>query len=199
MMMLQFDPGGDKRFNKIKRKITLLAMIVFFISSITELYAPPAEPAESKKGAFKAEDGLYIGFLWPLRGSASSPYGMRRDPISGDIVKHHAGLDIAAPGGTQVVASRAGRVTFAGTRDEYGKLVILSHANDMETRYGHLSSLRVKQGHFVRPGQVLGTVGHTGRSTGNHLHFEIRESGRVADPMKWLVPYGYMMPLREAQ
>ena len=178
---------------KVKRKIILMALAVLFIAlAVRPCMSKLSEPG---KGVVKAEDGLYIGFLWPLRGSASSPYGMRRDPLSGDIVKHHSGLDIAAPGGAQVVASRAGRVTFAGTRGGYGKLVILSHAGDMETRYGHLSSIKVQQGHFVRPGQALGTVGDTGRSAGNHLHFEIRESGRVVDPMKWLVPYGYMMPL----
>ena len=180
---------------KIKRKIILSALAVLFITLMAGAHA--SEPAELKKGAVKVEDGLFIGFLWPLRENASSPYGMRRDPISGDIVKHHAGLDIAAPGGTQVTSSRAGRVTFAGMRGGYGKLIILSHADNMETRYGHLSSFKVKEGHFVRPGQVLGTVGDTGRSTGNHLHFEVLISGRAADPMKWLVPYGYMMPLRQ--
>ena len=194
--MTQFGPLGEKRLNEMKRKTTLLVLVAFLISSITELCVSPAEPAKPKEGAFKVGEGLYIGFLWPLRVSASSQFGTRHDPISTDIVKHHVGLDIAVPGGTHVVASHAGRVTFAGTRGGYGKLVILSHANDMETRYGHLSALKVKQGHFVRPGQVLGTVGDTGRSTGNHLHFEIRESGHAVDPMKWLVPYGYMMPLK---
>ena len=171
--------------------LTLAALLIF-------ITGPGAESAEPKKGAVKVEEGLFIGFLWPLRGNANSPYGMRRDPISGDIVRHHSGLDIAASGETQVVASRAGRVTFAGTRGGYGRLVILSHAHDIETRYGHLSSFKVKEGHFVRPGQVIGAVGDSGRSTGNHLHFEVRVSGRSDDPMKWLVPYGYMMPLKKA-
>ena len=178
---------------EIKRIIFLLALAAFLIF----ITGPRAEPAEPKKGAVKVEEGFFIGFLWPLRGNSNSPYGTRRDPISGDIVKHHSGLDIDAVGGTQVVASRAGRVTFAGTRGGYGRLVILSHANDIETRYGHLSSFKVKEGHFVRPGQVIGAVGDTGRSTGDHLHFEVRVSGRADDPMKWLVPYGYMMPLKQ--
>ena len=178
---------------KIKRKITLLVLTAFMIIGL----CAPGSP-EPRQGAVKMEEGFYLGFLWPLRGSTSSQYGMRRNPFGGDIVRHHAGIDIAAPGGTRVVASRAGRVTFAGTRGGYGKLVILSHANDMETRYGHLSSINVKEGHFVRPGQVLGAVGTTGRSTGNHLHFEIRKSGRAVNPMRWLVPYGHMMPLRQA-
>jgi murein DD-endopeptidase MepM/ murein hydrolase activator NlpD len=177
---------------EINRKIFLSISTAFLI-----LFAGLCASAQPGKGAVKVEEGLFLGFLWPLRGNANSPYGMRRDPISGDIVRHHSGIDIAAPGGAHVVASRAGRVTFADTRGGYGKLVILSHAGDMETRYGHLSSFKVKEGHFVRPGQALGTVGDTGRSTGNHLHFEIRVSGRADDPIKWLVPYGYMMPLKQ--
>ena len=175
-------------------KIVLLAFMAFIIS-ITE-QCEPAE-AKSRQGVVKVEEGFYLGFLWPLRGNGSSPYGMRRDPLDGDIVKHHAGLDIAASGMAQVVASRAGRVIFAGLLGNYGKLVIVRHSGDMETRYGHLSSIKVKEGHFVRPGQELGTVGSTGRSTGGHLHFEVRVSGRTVNPMKWLVPYGYMMPLRQ--
>ena len=181
------------------QKIKKIALPACVLLLVIVLAAKPqvSESAETRQGAVKVEEGLYIGFLWPLRGNASSPYGMRLDPL-GDVVKNHTGLDIAAPGGTHVVASRAGRVTFAGTRGGYGKLVILSHADNMETRYGHLSSFNVKEGHFVRPGQMLGTVGGTGRSTGNHLHFEVRVNGRVDDPMKWLVPYGYMMPLKQA-
>ena len=183
---------------EIKIKISVLALTTLLATLFTLVSGPRASwSAGPKNGAVEAEEGLFIGFLWPLRGNASSPYGMRRDPISGDIVKHHAGLDIAAPGGAQVAASRAGRVIFAGTRDNYGKLVVLSHNDDMETRYGHLSSFKVKQGDFVRPGQVLGAVGDTGRSTGNHIHFEIRKSGCAVDPIKWLVPYGYMMPLKQ--
>ena len=180
-----------------KIKTALLALAAFLFALGTPVAGLCALPAEPKKGAVKVEDGLYIGFLWPLRGSTSSAYGMGHDPISRDIVRHHSGLDISAPVGTQVVASRAGRVTFAGALGGYGNLVILSHADNMETRYSHLSSFKVKQGNFVRPGQVLGAVGNTGRSTGGHLHFEVRESGRTVDPMKWLVPYGFMMPLRQ--
>jgi murein DD-endopeptidase MepM/ murein hydrolase activator NlpD len=150
-----------------------------------------------KQGVTKLEEGLFVGFLWPLYGETSSSYGSRVDPIDGGITRHHAGVDLAAPKGTGVAASRAGRVVFAGFREKYGNLVILRHSNDMETRYGHLSSIKVKKGAFVRPGQALGKVGSTGRSTGNHLHFEIRVSGQAVDPLKWLVPYGFMMPRRE--
>jgi murein DD-endopeptidase MepM/ murein hydrolase activator NlpD len=150
-----------------------------------------------KQGAAKLEEGLFVGFLWPLYGETSSPYGNRADPIDGRIVRHHAGVDLAAPKGAWVAASRAGQVIFAGSRGNYGNLVILRHSDDMETRYGHLSSIKVKKGAFVRPGQVVGVVGSTGRSTGYHLHFEVRISGRGVDPLKWLVPYGFMMPRRE--
>ncbi len=152
--------------------------------------------APRPQGAVRLEDGLIVGYLWPLRGEASSSWGKRTDPISPDIERHHSGLDIAAPEGARVTASRAGRVTFAGADGSYGNAVIVRHSKDTETLYGHLSAIRVRKDVFVRPGQVLGTVGSTGRSTGYHLHFEIRVGGRAVDPAKWLVPPGYMMPPR---
>ena len=173
----------------MKKTAALLIAAVAFCAS--------AEAAP-RKGAEKLEDGLYLGLLWPLKGKTSSSYGKRIDPLSTDILKHHSGLDLAAPQGTEVAAARAGQITFAGFRGDYGNLVIIRHSDEMETRYGHLSSIKVKKGAFVRPGQVLGTVGSTGRSTGYHLHFEVRISGRAADPSKWLVPYGFMMPLQTA-
>lgn len=180
------------------KKIALLSLSATLLALGGEAFAA-APSAPRQQGAQKLEEGFYLGFLWPLRGETSSIYGSRTDPISTDIVRHHSGLDIAAPGGTQVVASKAGRVTFAGTGGDYGTFVTIQHAKDMETRYGHLGSLRVKKGTFVRPGQVIGTVGNTGRSTGYHLHFEIRSRGRSVDPVKWLVPHGYMMPGRATQ
>lgn len=159
--------------------------------------AGPVFAAPRQQGAVKLEDGVIVGFLWPLRGETSSSWGKRTDPISADIERHHSGLDLAAPEGTRVAASRAGRVTFAGTGGSYGNTVIIRHSKDTETLYGHLSAIRVKKNAFVQPGQVLGTVGSTGRSTGYHLHFEIRVGGQAVDPMKWLVPPGYMMPPRE--
>lgn len=150
--------------------------------------------AREKQGARKLEEGVFLGFLWPLRGISSSPYGARNDPLRPDTVAHHGGLDLVAPPGSWAAASKAGRVTFAGRAEGYGNLVTLRHPNDTETRYGHLASLQVQKGMFVRPGQPLGLVGSTGRSTGRHLHFEIRVKGRPVDPSLWLVPYGYMMP-----
>jgi len=119
MIMLKFDiTRGEEWFREVKIIITLLALTFFGVSSFTELRV--SESAEPRKGVVKAEEGLYIGFLWPLRGISSSQYGMRRDPISHDLVRHHAGLDISAPAGTLVVASRAGRVTFAGAQGGTG-------------------------------------------------------------------------------
>jgi murein DD-endopeptidase MepM/ murein hydrolase activator NlpD len=75
-----------------------------------------AWPSPEKQGMVKLEEGLYVGFLWPLRGETSSNYGKRIDPISADIVRHHSGVDLAAPRGAWVAASRAGQVSFAGSR-----------------------------------------------------------------------------------
>jgi murein DD-endopeptidase MepM/ murein hydrolase activator NlpD len=172
-----------------RKKMILAFLVLLVVGGIL-----PARADSASQGAVKLEEGLFVGFLWPLRGNTSSVYGKRADPISSDLVRRHAGVDIAAPEGTQVAAARGGQVVFTGTRGGYGQLVILRHAEEMETRYGHLSSIAVKKDSFVRPGQVLGLVGNTGRSTGCHLHFEVRVSGQPVDPLKWLVPYGFMMP-----
>lgn len=117
------------------------------------------------------------GFLQPLKtGRVSSRFGTRRDPFTRRAT-FHGGLDIAAPRGTPVYASRDGRVGHAGPAGGYGQLIILDHEYDYQTYYGHLSQLHVRPGQRVRAGQLIGRVGATGRATGNHLHFELRKRG----------------------
>ena len=94
----------------------------------------------------------------------------------------HRGIDIAAAEGTPIQAVRPGTVTFAGERGGYGLVVYVDHGDGLETRYAHCSQLNVKTGERISQGQVLGEVGSTGRSTGNHLHFEARENGVAVDP-----------------
>ena len=123
-----------------------------------------------------------VSLVPPLaRGRITSRFGMRGDPIAGGS-RFHSGLDIAASTGSQVFSSGHGRVVFAGWAGNYGNLIIVRHANGVETRYGHLSALLVPPGTFVRAGQVIGLVGSTGRSTGPHLHWEVRIAGRATDP-----------------
>lgn len=111
----------------------------------------------------------------------SSRFGLRRDPLHGDR-RAHQGIDIPDPVGTPVHAAGSGTVTFAGCSRGYGKMVRIDHGDGNETRYAHLRSITVAPG-AVEQGAVIGNVGSTGRSTGAHLHFEVRQRGAAVDPM----------------
>lgn len=121
----------------------------------------------------------------PVSGRMSSSYGMRTDPIN-HTESLHPGLDMAAKAGTPVTAAAGGTVTHAGPAGTYGNLVTIKHANGLETRYAHLSAVDVEKGAVVAPGTPIGKVGSTGRSTGPHLHFEVREDGKLRDPAPYL-------------
>ncbi len=111
----------------------------------------------------------------------SSSFGWRRNPVNGRHTMHE-GLDFAAPRGTPIHAASGGLVVRAGTLHGYGKMVEIDHGNGLSTRYAHASSLLVKPGDIVRQGQTIARVGSTGRSTGSHLHFEVRMADYPLDP-----------------
>jgi murein DD-endopeptidase MepM/ murein hydrolase activator NlpD len=115
----------------------------------------------------------------------SSDYGMRADPFHGHQ-RHHSGIDFAAPLGTPVKGVLSGRVMRAGPVGNYGNLVEIRHSDGRRTRYGHLDEIKVEVGQWIERGQVLGTVGQTGRSTGPHLHFELREGDHSINPAQLL-------------
>ncbi len=122
-----------------------------------------------------------VDALERVRTRVTSGFGERRDPIDGST-KMHDGLDLGLPSGAAVRAERAGVVSFAGERGGYGDVVIIDHGAGLETRYAHCSSLGVKPGDRVGEGAVIATVGSTGRSTGPHLHIEVRQDGVAVDP-----------------
>lgn len=126
-------------------------------------------------------------FIWPIYGKITSGYGNRY--IFGSY-SNHSGIDIAGSYGAPIVASDGGKVTFAGTGTgsywSYGKYVVIDHENGLQSIYGHCSSLCVKAGERVYQGQVIAKVGSTGRSTGNHCHFQIKESGTTVNPYNYL-------------
>jgi murein DD-endopeptidase MepM/ murein hydrolase activator NlpD len=122
------------------------------------------------------------GFSWPLRGRLTSRFGYRQHPMGGGE-KFHAGIDIAAPVSRIIRAARDGKVIFSGWRGNLGRTVILQHKDGYRTVYGHNSSLIVKAGQRVQQGQAISRVGSTGRSTGPHLHFEIRKGSKAIDPL----------------
>lgn len=117
--------------------------------------------------------------------SISSGFGYRRDPFNGHAAMH-SGLDFRAPHGAPIHAAADGTVSFVGTQAGYGNTVEVSHGNGMITRYAHMSRFAARVGQDVNAGDVIGRIGSTGRSTGPHLHFEVRINGRAVNPRPFL-------------
>lgn len=115
----------------------------------------------------------------------SSGFGYRRDPFNGHAAMH-AGLDFRGPVGSPIHAAADGRVSFVGMRNGYGKVVEISHGNGLLTRYAHMSAWKARVGQRVEAGEVIGAIGSTGRSTGPHLHFEVRINDRAVNPRPFL-------------
>lgn len=124
-------------------------------------------------------------FIWPAKGNVSSRYGWRGS-VFGSGADFHSGIDIAAPAGRAVVSAMEGEVIYAGWMGGYGKTLVIGHEDGFATLYGHCSQLAVKKGDRVSSGQLISYVGSTGRSTGSHLHFEIRKDNRPLDPLSLL-------------
>ena len=123
----------------------------------------------------------------PLKNSKlTSSYGMRTHPVTGGR-RAHKGIDLAAPTGTPVYATADGMVERANWFSSYGKFIKIDHGASMETRFAHLSRISVSAGERVKKGQLIGYVGSTGRSTGPHLHYEVRIDGRAVNPMPYMV------------
>ena len=124
--------------------------------------------------------------IMPTAGWLTSGVGGRVDPFTGEQ-DSHPGLDISADRGSPVFATADGKVTLSEMSGAYGNLVELDHGYGLETRYGHLSAFKVKVGDSVKRGDLLGLVGSTGRSTGPHLHYEVRVNGRILNPLQLML------------
>ena len=124
--------------------------------------------------------------IWPTHGWLSSTMGNRADPLTGEK-DFHPGLDISADTGDAVYSTADGKVTHAASAGNYGNLVIVDHGYGLETRYGHLSVFKATVGQAVKRGDLLGLVGSTGRTTGSHLHYEVRANGRILNPLQLLL------------
>lgn len=127
----------------------------------------------------------YFPTLWPANGIISSPFGYRADPFNSSE-KRHQGIDIAAQYGENIKASASGKVILSAYNGNYGNCIIINHNNGITTLYAHASSLIAKEGQTVKKGDIIAKVGSTGRSTGPHLHFEVRINGTPEDPVKYL-------------
>ena len=123
--------------------------------------------------------------LWPVEGQVTGSFGERIDPFNGEGA-FHSGVDISASVGSPVIAPADGLVTFADFQGGYGRAVTVDHGHGITTRYGHLSSFAVTAGQYIQRGDTIGYVGLSGRSTGPHLHYEVRINGVPVNPYKYL-------------
>lgn len=122
-------------------------------------------------------------FTLTVFGSVSSPYGWRKDPFTGERDFHH-GIDISGPSGSEIYAAGEGRVVFSGWRKGYGRVVEVEHQDGLSTLYAHNAKNLVKEGDWVTKYQAIALLGNSGKSTGPHLHFEVRRNGEAFNPTK---------------
>lgn len=137
-------------------------------------------PGKSKK----MKEAIYTDhnrFAWPVGGKVMSPFGVRHG-------RRHDGIDIKAVSGTPIHAADSGKIVYAGSMRGYGNLILIRHKDDFFTAYAHNKKNGVKEGEKVKRGDVIGHVGRTGRATGSHLHFEVREGEKARNPMFFLPP-----------
>src|SRR5256885_8126141 len=127
-----------------------------------------------------------IPSIWPVEGGLSDGFGIRSNPFGGSSSEFHPGQDITAPPGTPVAAAADGTVAQAGWQSGYGQVVVIDHGNGLTTRYGHLSKIEAAVGQALKRGEDVGQVGSTGRSTGPHLHYEVRISDVAVSPLHYL-------------
>ncbi len=148
-----------------------------------QLTVPPRRVTPPEADPEMADDAMLRAsgaFLWPSRGVLTSRFGLRR------YRRHHDGIDIAAPHGTPIYASRDGVVEFSGWKSGFGRVIFLDHDDGLVTVYGHASTLLARTGETVKKGQLIAYVGCTGRCTGSHLHFEVRIKGVSRNPLSYL-------------
>ena len=141
--------------------------------------AAAARASRSAGGSAAPVRASGSGMQWPVNGTVTSEFGPRWGRL-------HAGIDISAPNGTPIRAAKDGTVIFAGWQGGYGQAVVIDHGGGLTTLYAHQSRLASSSGQDVEPGQVIGYVGSTGNSTGNHLHFETRVDGSPQNPRRYL-------------
>lgn len=172
-------------------RVFLLCMLFLSVTMLfLQLSQPPAIAAQEVAVNKVVLPGNLAATpsIWPARGTVSSGFGWRISPF-GDGNELHPGIDIAYTMGAPVVATADGKVVVSGPAGGYGNLVEIDHGNSIATLYGHNSQLAVVVGQQVKKGQVIAYAGSTGKSTGPHVHYEVRVNDTPIDPMKYLVLY----------
>lgn len=164
-------------------------------SSLFSAWVKMDEPATEQAAKTKAS----IPSRQPVDSvSLTSSFGTRADPFNGHR-RMHQGVDIPGPLGTPIYATADGVVQRAEWANGYGNLVEINHGNGLETRYGHMSKLIAQPNERVRRGQLIGLMGSTGRSTGSHLHYEVRIAGNAVNPIPYIEGTNYELALAEAR
>jgi murein DD-endopeptidase MepM/ murein hydrolase activator NlpD len=140
------------------------------------------------KNIQSTSNASYIPSQWAHTGKINNEFGFRRNPFGGRTYEFHGGMDIDGERGDMVIAPASGVVSEAGWKGGYGNMIEIDHGNGLKTRYGHLSKIEVETGAQITRGQLIGLVGSTGRSTGPHLHYELRVNSRPINPRYFLPP-----------
>jgi murein DD-endopeptidase MepM/ murein hydrolase activator NlpD len=135
--------------------------------------------------SFPGYNSAMVPSMWPVRGQITGGFGQRLDPLNGEEAVH-CGIDISAPSGTEIQVTADGIVLLAEREAGYGNEVLVDHGGGITTKYGHLLRIDVVAGQEVKKGQVIGAVGMTGKSTGPHLHYEVRVHQTPVNPAKYL-------------
>jgi murein DD-endopeptidase MepM/ murein hydrolase activator NlpD len=161
-------------------------VLVNDITVVSRMSDKPSSPVLMTVAPRAGSATANVPSIWPVMGTLRSGVGMRGNPFGGSGTEYHKGQDIAAPMGTPVMATADGTIITAGWQRGYGWVVYIDHGNGITTRYGHLSRIDVELGQTIRRGQQLGLVGSTGRSTGPHLHYEVRINGQPVSPLLYL-------------
>ncbi len=170
--------NGDARFKSLFSSITAIERTAPTVGTVGSP-AAYSSPVPTR--------GISVPSRMPLEGAAlTSGFGMRTHPVLGGR-RQHAGIDLAAPTGTPVYATADGIVSRADWYSSYGLYISVEHGASMQTRYAHLSRLAVAAGDSVKKGDLIGYVGSTGRSTGPHLHYEVRVEGLAVNPIPYMV------------
>lgn len=181
--------GSDSQFTASLDRLALLKTTAMNGTLVVPTAMPGAHGSVwSIQGASSVADWLRAASapsLWPVEGRVTGSFGERIDPFNGEGA-FHSGIDISSTYGEPVRAAADGVVNFAENMAGYGRLIIVEHAHDITTRYGHLSGFTVTEGQTVHRGEIIGYVGLSGRSTGPHLHYEVRIGDTPVNPYRFL-------------
>ncbi|MGY0394874.1 peptidoglycan DD-metalloendopeptidase family protein [Fusobacterium sp.] len=175
--LFKVDMEELKKINKLESNTVQLGDELYIKDPNVTKYLGTTSPNASNRSG--------LGFIMPIKYTGiTSPQGNRFHPVLKRYI-YHAGVDLKAHF-IPLYASKEGKVTFAGVMNGYGKIIIIQHSNGYETRYAHLDKIGVRNGQYVKTGELIGKTGQSGRVTGPHLHFEIRKGKTILNPMKYM-------------